>query len=136
MPDSVRAGIEAEGPVLDLIPAPEAPIDVARIFVTVHADMRRSSPAFLRLAPGGIIRASWPRGASKVPTDVDEDRIRDLILPATDLVDVKVCAVDSVWSGLKPMVRRRRQFGVRHRIVGGPAHRYCERFALSLHLSP
>jgi hypothetical protein len=51
---------------------------------------------------------SWPKKASKVPTDITEDRIRDAILPATDLVDVKVCAVDSTWSALKLMVRRAR----------------------------
>ena len=60
-----------------------------------------------RLAPGGFIWVSWPKKASKVPTDITEDRIRDVILPATDLVDVKVCAVDSIWSALKLMVRRR-----------------------------
>ena len=49
---------------------------------------------------------SRPKKASKVATDISEDRIRDAILPSTDLVDVKVCAVDSVWSGLKLMVRR------------------------------
>ena len=59
------------------------------------------------LAPGGFIWVSWPKKASKVPTDIVEDRIRDAILPATDLVDVKVCAVDSTWSGLKLMVRRK-----------------------------
>ena len=49
---------------------------------------------------------SWPKKASKVATDITEDRIRDFILPATDLVDVKVCSVDAIWSGLKLMVRR------------------------------
>jgi hypothetical protein len=109
MPDSVRSEIEAEGLALELLQAPKAPIDAAHIFVTERSDME-AKLAQLRplLAPGGFIWVSWPKKASKVPTDITEDRIRDLILPATDLVDVKVCAVDSVWSGLKLMVRRAR----------------------------
>ena len=107
MPGTVRAEVEREGLALDLLAAPEAPLDAAHIFVTDYADME-SKLSDLRplLAPGGFIWVSWPKKASKVPTDITEDRIRDAILPATDLVDVKVCAVDSVWSGLKLMVRR------------------------------
>jgi hypothetical protein len=109
MPDGVRAEIDARGLVLDLLPAPEAPIDVAHIFVTDRADMEAKLARLRpRLAPGGFIWVSWPKKASKVPTDITEDRIRDAILPSTDLVDVKVCAVDSIWSGLKLMVRRAR----------------------------
>ncbi|HEX6374615.1 MAG TPA: hypothetical protein VFZ91_02735 [Allosphingosinicella sp.] len=108
MPDGVAAEIGAEGLVLDRLPAPEAPIDAAHIFVTGRADMEAKLAALRPLlAPGGFIWVSWPKKASKVPTDITEDRIRDFILPATDLVDVKVCAVDSIWSGLKLMVRRR-----------------------------
>ena len=109
MPESVRAEIEREGLVLDLLSSPEAPIDAAHIFVTDYSDMEAKLAALRPLlAPGGFIWVSWPKKASKVPTDITEDRIRDAILPATDLVDVKVCAVDSTWSGLKLMVRRAR----------------------------
>ncbi|MEA3063647.1 MAG: hypothetical protein QOJ27_75 [Sphingomonadales bacterium] len=107
MPDSVRAEIEAEGLELDLLPEPAAPIDAAHIFVTAYADMAARLAALRPLlAPGGFIWVSWPKKASKVPTDITEDRIRDAVLPSTDLVDVKVCAVDAIWSGLKLMVRR------------------------------
>jgi len=61
------------------------------------------------LAPTGFIWVSWPKRASKVPTDLAEDRIRDAILPGTDLVDVKDCAVDATWSALKLMIRRTRR---------------------------
>jgi hypothetical protein len=57
------------------------------------------------LADDGILWISWPKRASGVPTDLTEDRIREIALPR-GLVDVKVCAVDEVWSGLK-LVRRR-----------------------------
>jgi hypothetical protein len=107
MPDSVRGEIEAEGLALERLPAPQAPIDAAHIFVTDYAEMDSKLRALRPLlAPGGFIWVSWPKKASKVPTDVTEDRIREAILPSTDLVDVKVCAVDSTWSGLKLMVRR------------------------------
>lgn len=114
MPDAVADEIKREGLVLDLLPGPEAPLDSAHIFVTDYADMA-AKLADLRplLAPGGFIWVSWPKKASKVPTDISEDRIRDAILPRTDLVDVKVCAVDSTWSGLKLMVRRAQRSSAR-----------------------
>ena len=58
-----------------------------------------------RLDPAGMIWVSWPKKASKVPTDVTEDVIREIAL-AGPLVDVKVCAVDEVWSGLKLVIRK------------------------------
>jgi hypothetical protein len=56
------------------------------------------------LAPDAIVWVSWPKRTSKVPTDITEDIIRDIALPM-GWVDVKVCAVDPVWSGLKLVVR-------------------------------
>jgi hypothetical protein len=53
----------------------------------------------------GTIWISWPKKASKVPTDITEDVIRDVVLPI-GLVDVKVCAVDDIWSGLKLVIRK------------------------------
>ena len=110
MPDAVRDEIEREGLALDLLEEPEAPIDAAHIFVTARVDME-TKLATLRplLAPSGFIWVSWPKKASKVPTDITENGIREVILPDTDLVDVKVCAIDSNWSGLKLMVRRARR---------------------------
>lgn len=57
------------------------------------------------LKPDGMLWVSWPKKASKVPTDITEDTIRELALPL-GFVDVKVCAVDDVWSGLKLVVRK------------------------------
>lgn len=58
-----------------------------------------------RIHPDGMIWISWPKKASKVKTDVTEDVIRDVALPI-GLVDVKVCAVDEIWSGLKLVIRK------------------------------
>jgi hypothetical protein len=106
MPDGVRAEIEQSGTALQLLPAPEAPIEAAHVFVTSRAGLdeavHRLRPL---LAPSGFIWISWPKKASKVPTDITEDVIREVELP-TGLVDVKVCAVDATWSGLKLMIRR------------------------------
>jgi hypothetical protein len=108
MPDAVADEIRREGLALDILDSPEAPIDVAHIFVTLRAEMEAKLAALRPLlAPGGFIWVSWPKKASKVPTDITEDGIREVILPSTDLVDVKVCAIDSTWSALKLMVRQR-----------------------------
>lgn len=108
MPESVAAEIGETG--VERLAGPDAPIDAAHIFVTQRADME-AKLAMLRplLAPTGFIWVSWPKKLSKVPTDITEDTIRAVILPASDLVDVKVCAVDAVWSGLKLMIRKDRR---------------------------
>lgn len=56
----------------------------------------------------GVLWLSWPKRSSKLPTDIDENRLREVVLPF-GLVDVKVCAVDDVWSGLKFVVRKDRR---------------------------
>jgi hypothetical protein len=56
------------------------------------------------LAPDGYVWISWPKRASKVPTNITEDVIRELCLPM-GFVDIKVCAVSEVWSGLKLVIR-------------------------------
>lgn len=106
MPDSVRA--EIDPPVIGLAEqdAPSAGLDAAHVFVTQRAELERLL-ADLRhiIQPAGQIWVSWPKKASKMPTDITEDTIRELCLPI-GLVDVKVCAVDEVWSGLKLVIRR------------------------------
>jgi hypothetical protein len=57
------------------------------------------------LGPDAAIWVSWPKKASKVPTDITEDTIRELALPL-GFVDIKVCAVDETWSGLKLVLRK------------------------------
>ncbi len=103
MPESVRAEIEGAGLALE---AAEERIDAAHIFVTRRAELEEAVGRLLpRLARDGFLWVSWPKKASKVPTDITEDAIRYVALP-TGLVDVKVCAVDETWSGLKLVIRR------------------------------
>ena len=106
MPESVRAEIEESGLHLICLSAPEAPVDAAHVFVTSRTALEDAVNRLLPvLAPAGFLWVSWPKKAAKVTTDVTEDVIRDVALP-TGLVDVKVCAIDATWSGLKLMIRR------------------------------
>jgi hypothetical protein len=106
MPDNVREEIAKERLQLQLLDAPEAPIDAAHVFVTERSDLDAKLHQLMPLlAAHGFIWVSWPKKASKAPTDISEDTIRLLCLPM-GLVVVKVCAVDDVWSGLKLMKRR------------------------------
>jgi hypothetical protein len=106
MPDSVRSEIAVEGLELQELLSPEPPIDAAHIFVTKRAELKAKLHQLMPLiTPSGFIWVSWPKKASKVATDITEDVIRDLCLPM-GLVDVKVCAVDATWSGLKLMKRK------------------------------
>src|SRR6267378_3830499 len=61
-----------------------------------------------RIAADGVIWVSWPKKSSRASTDITEDTIREVALPL-GLVDIKVCAVDGVWSALKLVVRRERR---------------------------
>jgi hypothetical protein len=106
MPGSVRDEIGAERLDLQLLAAPEAPIDAAHIFVTERAELEARLKQLLALLHrAGMIWVSWPKKASKVPTDITEAVIRDVALPM-HLVDVKVCSVDDIWSGLKLVIRK------------------------------
>ncbi len=58
-----------------------------------------------KLKPDGVLWVSWPKKSSGVETDITEGTIRDIAIPL-GLVDIKVCAIDSIWSGLKLMIRR------------------------------
>jgi hypothetical protein len=110
MPDSVRAEIYAAELTLSEEEVPTSGINAAHIFVTNRKALAEKLEALRKVIdPAGFIWVSWPKKASKVETDITEDTIRAVILPDSDLVDVKVCAVDAVWSGLKLMIRKDRR---------------------------
>jgi len=84
----------------------EPPVAFAHLFASsVAALAAHLARLKADLAPDGVIWVSWPKKASGVPTDITEDTIREVALPM-GLVDVKVCAVDATWSGLKLVIRR------------------------------
>ena len=92
-------------------PWPNGPFDLVHLFTISAAKLAAGLPKLREaIRPNGMIWVSWPKKAAKAPTDITEDVIRDIALPI-GLVDVKVCAVDAVWSGLKlviPLDRRPR----------------------------
>jgi hypothetical protein len=82
-----------------------APHDVIVMFVTARSDLeRRFGAAAERLHKAGGLWIAWPKKASRVPTDVTEDVVREVALGA-GLVDNKVCAIDAIWSGLRCVYR-------------------------------
>ena len=84
----------------------DAKAAIVQLFTTSRAELGRTLAICRKsLAPGASIWVSWPKKASKVPTDITEDVIREVALPL-GLVDIKVCAVDETWSGLKLVLRK------------------------------
>jgi hypothetical protein len=81
------------------------PLDFAMIFVKSQAEMKKQFPSVAKqLAPAGMLWVSWPKKSSGVTTDLSDNEVRRIGLEA-GLVDVKVCAVSEVWSGLKFVIR-------------------------------
>jgi hypothetical protein len=106
MPADVRAEILDGGIPVQLLPEPEPPLDAAHVFVRSRAALEEAVHRLLPLlAPDGFLWISWPKRSADKTTDMSEDVIREVALPL-GLVDVKVCAVDAYWSGLKLMIRR------------------------------
>jgi hypothetical protein len=81
-------------------------VDTAVCFVTARRDLERRVDALGRaIHPAGSFWVAWPKRSSGVATDMTEDIVREIVLPL-GLVDVKVCAIDDTWSGLRIMWRR------------------------------
>ena len=81
-------------------------LDVVVVFYTSRRRMVADWPSLTRaVEPNGTVWIAWPKKASKVPTDITEDVLRDEFLP-TGWVDNKVCAIDDIWSGLRFALRR------------------------------
>ena len=86
-----------------------AAYDTIHAFTKQRAEIEDNLSAFQdAIRRDGMIWVSWPKKASKVPTDVTEDVVRAEALKR-DLVDVKVCAIDDIWSGLKLVIRKDRR---------------------------
>ena len=80
--------------------------DLVHVFETSRERLADRLPALrAALKADGMLWISWPKKSSRVPSSITEDVLREVILP-TGLVDVKVCAIDAVWSGLKFMFRK------------------------------
>ena len=84
---------------------PKGTLDFIQFFTKERSELERLFPVLKKaLAETGMLWISWPKAASEIATDVNENSVREIGLK-NRLVDVKVCAVDEVWSGLKFVVR-------------------------------
>ncbi len=93
-------------PDCTLVESRATAVDFIHCFVTQKPRLLALLPGLMnKLARDGMIWISWPKKASKVQTDITEDVIREVALPL-GLVDVKVCAIDEIWSGLKLVIRK------------------------------
>src|SRR5262245_6597219 len=92
-------------PGVELLPTLTAPVDFIQWFTNERADLQTRFPVLkAALAQNGMLWVSWYKKAAKLPTELDENFVRDTGL-ATGLVDVKIAAVDELWSGLKFVYR-------------------------------
>ncbi|OAI39082.1 hypothetical protein AYO40_06105 [Planctomycetaceae bacterium SCGC AG-212-D15] len=91
--------------------AVNASTDIVHLFADSKAELARALQRSLQhMRPDAALWVSWPKKVSKVPTDITEDTIRELAFPL-GLVDIKVCAVNDVWSGLKLVIRKENRPG-------------------------
>ncbi len=103
LPADVAADLEEELGGCRMVKRGE--LDFAMIVVNRQKDLEKEFARFARrLAPAGMLWVSWPKKSSGVATDLTENEVRRIGL-ADGLVDVKVCAVSEVWSGLKFVIR-------------------------------
>jgi Protein of unknown function (DUF3052) len=80
--------------------------DIVHVFATRNEDLKKQLTSFRRrLRSNAMVWVSWPKKTAKVPTDITEDTIRQTALPL-GFVDIKVCAISEVWSGLKLVIRK------------------------------
>ena len=90
----------------EAIQAADKVYDAIHAFTIMRAQIENELSGLQdRITPDGMIWVSWPKKTSKVETDITEDTIRAVALPM-GLVDIKVCAVDETWSGLKLVLRK------------------------------
>jgi hypothetical protein len=104
-PPEVRAELNGEFAGCEIVREGKTPLDFAMLFTKSKTTLTKEFQRIAKLlAPAGMLWVSWPKKSSGVATDLDENIVREIGL-AAGLVDVKVCAVTEVWSGLK-FVRR------------------------------
>jgi len=106
MPTSVAQEITNDGVCPRVLKTPLPGLEMVHVFVVERNELSRLLQKVRELLkPTGILWVSWPKKAARVPTDISEDVVRAEAFPL-GLVDVKVCAVDETWSGLKLVIRK------------------------------
>ena len=105
-PDNYIELLDPLPPGVEIINKPEGEVDLLHLFTNTREGLFRGvSEARELIKQEGAIWVSWYKKAAKLPTEITEDTVREAALPL-GLVDVKVCAVDDNWSGLKLVIRK------------------------------
>ena len=105
VPSAYKSWLEPLPERVTLTTKGKPPLDAVHVFVTKRAALAKHLKHLRKaLVPNGYVWISWPKRTSKVPTNITEDVIREECLPL-GFVDIKVCAVSDVWSGLKLVIR-------------------------------
>ena len=105
-PDNYRELIEPLPASAEIITKHDKDLDLIHFFTNSRDDLFRGLAKYKQLIKqDGTIWVSWYKKAAKLPTEITEDTVREACLPL-GLVDVKVCAVDEKWSGLKLVIRK------------------------------
>jgi hypothetical protein len=106
VPEDYERLLQPLPPAVQFVRQPNSTVDIAHVFVTQkEALLKHLCTLRKKLKPEAAIWISWPKKSAKVATTVTEDTIRELALPL-GFVDIKVCAVTEIWSGLKLVVRK------------------------------
>jgi hypothetical protein len=105
-PDGYRRLLEPLPRSVDFVSKADRSTDIVHVFCTTKSELSKKLAIFrARLGPDAAVWVSWPKKSAKVPSEVTEDVVREVAIPL-GFVDVKVCAIDEVWSGLKLVVRK------------------------------
>ncbi|MEW6155879.1 MAG: DUF3052 domain-containing protein [Verrucomicrobiota bacterium] len=105
-PPSFQSLLEPLPPNIQILSALQTELDLAILFVNSAAALRRDFSKLARsLQPAGMLWVAWPKKSSGVSTDLNFDVVQKTGL-STGLVDVKICAIDEIWSGLKFVIRK------------------------------
>jgi hypothetical protein len=104
-PDGFRSELKGVPDKVCFVTSPASQLDLILLFAKTQSELTRNfSRLAAKLKPAGMLWIAWPKKASGVATDLSENTIREIGLDA-GLVDVKVCAVNEIWSGLKFVIR-------------------------------
>jgi hypothetical protein len=105
-PEDFRANLEPLPADISFKTRLRGPLDVVVLFTREQVDLLKHWPSATgAMRPAGCVWVGWPKKSSKLATDITENELRRLLLP-TGWVDVKVCAIDDTWSGLKFVLRK------------------------------
>lgn len=105
-PDDYRELLEPLPDGVKFVTRVSETTDLVHVFASSRKILERALWRYRSaIRPDAAIWASWPKKSSRVPCDIDEDTVRQIALPL-GLVDIKVCAVSDIWSGLKLVIRR------------------------------